>query len=112
MVTPGSIAVGANLTATASITTLLSADGADVLNDAAGNDTLTGGAGFGLNSLSSVTFDIGAGATALANGHPNVVNNSTTGALYFDASGGDGHLVQLANLTGHPTVTSSAFTLV
>jgi Ca2+-binding RTX toxin-like protein len=70
------------------------------------------GSGFGLSSLAGVGFDIGAAPTVIANGHAQIVYNSTTGALYFDAVGGDGHLIQLANLVGHPTVAASDFLLV
>jgi Ca2+-binding RTX toxin-like protein len=71
-----------------------------------------GGSGFGLSSLADVGFDIGAAPTAIANGHAQIIYNSTTGALYFDAVGGDGHLIQLANLIGHPTVVAGDFLLV
>lgn len=69
-------------------------------------------AGFGLTSLSDVTFDIGASPKAVADGHAQILYNSATGALYFDASGGDGHMVQFASLDGHPTLTAASFTLV
>jgi Ca2+-binding RTX toxin-like protein len=68
--------------------------------------------GFGLNGLSSVEFDIGSSPNAVADGHAQILYNTSTGALYFDASGGDGHLVQLANLDGHPALTAASFTLV
>jgi Ca2+-binding RTX toxin-like protein len=71
-----------------------------------------GGSGFGLSSLSAVDFNIGAAPTVIANGHAQIVYNTTTGALYFDASGGDGHLIQLANLTGHPALAAGDVLLV
>jgi Ca2+-binding RTX toxin-like protein len=70
------------------------------------------GSGFGLSSLAGVGFDIGAAPTVIANGHAQIVYNTTTGSLYFDASGGDGHLIQLANLTGHPAIAAKDFLLV
>jgi Ca2+-binding RTX toxin-like protein len=70
------------------------------------------GAGFGLASLSGADFDIGAAPTAVADAHAQILYNTTTGALYFDASGGDGHVVQFASLIGHPSLTAASFVLV
>jgi Ca2+-binding RTX toxin-like protein len=88
--------------------------GVDQISDfVTGTDHIAlGGSGFGLSSLAGVGFDIGAAPTVIADGHAQIVYNSTTGALYFDAVGGDGRLIQLANLVGHPAVASSDFLLV
>ena len=66
--------------------------------------------GFGLTSLSQVSFEFGTSLTPVA-GHANVLYNTTTGALYYDAVGGDGHIIQIATLTTHPTLSSSDFVL-
>ena len=66
--------------------------------------------GFGLSSLSQVSFEFGTSLNPVA-GHANVLYNATTGALYYDAVGGDGHIVQIATLTTHPTLSSSDFVL-
>ena len=67
--------------------------------------------GFGLSSLSQVSFEFGTSLNPVA-GHANVLYNTTTGALYYDAVGGDGHMIQIATLSTHPTLSSSDFVLV
>jgi Ca2+-binding RTX toxin-like protein len=69
------------------------------------------GAGFGLSSLSQLSFEFGGVLNPVA-GHANVLYNTTTGALYYDAVGGDGHMIQIATLSTHPTLSSSDFVLV
>ena len=65
----------------------------------------------GLTSLSDATFDFGSTPTAADDGKFNILYETRTGALSYDASGGDGHVVQFATLTGHPTLLASDFTL-
>jgi Ca2+-binding RTX toxin-like protein len=66
--------------------------------------------GFGITSLSQLSFEFGTSLNPLA-GHANVLYNTATGALYYDAVGGDGHIVQIATLTTHPVLSSSDFVL-
>jgi Ca2+-binding RTX toxin-like protein len=83
-----------------------------IIDFQSGADHIALGAGFGLASLADVTFDIGAGAAAQADGRPNIVYDTSTGALSFDASGGDGHLLQIALLSKHPGLGGSDFILI
>lgn len=88
--------------------------GVDTINDfVSGTDHIAVvGTGFGLTSLSGVTFLISASPTPLNDGNPELLYNTTTGALSFDVDGGSTHVVQFASLSGHPSVSSSDFMLV
>ena len=68
--------------------------------------------GFGIASLADVDFDIGPSPTPLTDGKSNILYDTTTGGLFFDAAGGDGHVVQFATLVSHPALAASDFVFV
>ncbi|CAN5190545.1 hypothetical protein BH10PSE4_BH10PSE4_11110 [soil metagenome] len=67
---------------------------------------------FGVSSLANLDFISGAAPTAISN-HATLLYNTATGALYFDANGGDGaDKVQVATLVNKAVIGLSDFWLV
>ncbi len=63
-----------------------------------------------LGPLSSSMFKVGTAATTT---DQHIIYNSSTGNLYYDSDGsGSAAMVQVAFLSGKPTVTSSSFSIV
>ena len=61
-----------------------------------------------VGTLSASAFWSGAGAVAGHDATDRIVYNTSTGALYFDADGNSsGAAVEIAILTGHPTVLNT-----
>lgn len=66
-----------------------------------------------LHLASAADFSFVSGSNPVAaDGHPSILYNSTTGALYFDATGGDNQdQVQIGLLSNHPILTAQDFIL-
>ena len=68
------------------------------------------GLGPTLGALSVDAFRFGAGVTTAGDATDRIIYNTTNGALYYDADGtGAAAAIQLANLSGAPTLTFSDF---
>ncbi|MBS1198750.1 MAG: putative calcium binding hemolysin protein, partial [Proteobacteria bacterium] len=74
------------------------------------NDIFTA---FTLATVSSAQFASGAGLTEAADADDRLIYNTTTGALYYDVDGSGGDFaMQIATLTGIPTLIASDFSIL
>jgi len=71
------------------------------------------GLGTTLGALSVDAFRFGAGITTAGDATDRIIYNTTNGALYYDADGtGAAAAIQMADLTGAPTLTFGDFLIV
>jgi Ca2+-binding RTX toxin-like protein len=66
-----------------------------------------------VGALAGTAFESGAGLTAAATASGHIVYDTTTGDLYYDADGSGGSAaVQIATLTGTPSITAANFVII